>query len=109
MSTSQGIPHLTPRIRIGLRTVLTALGVLAATAVTIVILALPGANHTTATTPSTPSQAATGSPPQIHYLGPQQTRAELRPSASNTDASGPAAGDSAPHFTCLGDAQRCLR
>lgn len=108
MSTSQGIPHVTPRFRIGLGTVLTAFGILVAIAVIVVFLALTSANHTTTATPAPAAQAAAGSPPQIRYLGPRQTTAAL--SATTTgSASGLAAGNLAPRFTCLGDAQRCLR
>jgi hypothetical protein len=107
MSTSQGIPHPAPGFRIALRTVLTALGVLLAIAVTITFLALTGANHTTVATPVTASQAAAGSTPEIHYLGPRQNSAAL--SATPTSGASGLAADPAPHFTCLGDAQRCLR
>ena len=107
MSTAQGIPHLTPRFRIGLGTVLTAFGILAAIAVSILILALSGANNTTAASPSTASQAAASSTPEIHYLGPRQTAAAL--SATTTSGASGFAGNLAPRFTCLGDAQRCLR
>ena len=103
MSTPQSIPRATPRIRIGLGTVLTALGVLAATAATITILALTGANHTTATNPVAASQAAGASTSPTHYLGPRQQRAESQ-SGDSTSPVAPAA-----HYTCLGVAQRCLR
>jgi hypothetical protein len=105
MSTTQGISHLTPRVRIGFGTVLAALGVLVAIAVTIGLLALTSANHTAAAIPSATSPAVAGSAPEIHYLGPRQTSAAL----SATTSSGLGASDRAPHITCLGDAQRCLR
>jgi hypothetical protein len=107
MFASQVIPHLTPRCRIGLGKVLTAFGILIAIGVAVVFLALAGANRTTAASPSTPSRAAAGSAPEIRYMGPRQTTAGL--SATTSGASGLAAGNLAPRFTCLGDAQRCLR
>jgi hypothetical protein len=105
MSTTQGVPHLTPRVRIGFGTLLAALGVLVAIAVTIALLALTSANHTAAAIPSTPSPAAVGSTPEIHYLGPRQTSAAL----TATTTSGLGGSDLAPRLTCLGDAQRCNR
>jgi hypothetical protein len=105
MSTHQSIPHLAPRVRIGLGTVGTALGVLVAIAVAITILALTGANHTTVATPVTASQAAAASTPQVRYLGPRQEQAAR--AASTSPAAG--IGNPAPHYTCLGAAQRCLR
>ena len=108
MSTPQSIPRLTPRSRIGLGTMLTALGVLVAIAVTITILALAGANSTTVATPVTASQASGGSMPQTHYLGPQQQQAAVGPRTGGT-ASTAGVGNPAPHYTCLGAVQRCLR
>lgn len=102
MST-QSIPHVTPRFRIGPRTVLSAVGLFIAIAATIIILALT-ANHTTAATPTTPPHAAaTGSTAQTHYLGPRQEHATPNPQTSPT-TSNPAA-----HYSCLGAAQRCIR
>jgi len=106
MSTPQSIPHLTPRFRIGLGTTLTALGVLVAIAVSILILALTGANNTTVATPVTASQAASGSTPQVHYLGPRQEQAATDAHSGGTR---PTAGAGNPAAHCLGAAQRCLR
>ena len=109
MSTPQSIPHVTPRVRIGLGTTLTALGVLLAIAVTITILALTGANsnQTTVATPVTASQAASGSTPQTRYLGPRQHQAATDQQSGTTITAG--AGRRAGHYACLGAAQRCLR
>jgi hypothetical protein len=109
MSTPQSIAFPATRVRVRHATLLTALGVLVAVAVTVVMLTLVGANHTTVTTPVTSSQAAVGSTPQTHYLGPQQTRAGLNPTTVQGDASGAATGGPAAHYSCLGAAQRCLR
>lgn len=107
MSTPQSTLHLTPRFRIGLRTVLSALGVLVAIAVTITILALTGANHTTVATPVTASQAA-GNP--THATAPSAAAVEAATdpqSGGTTRAAG--AANAAAHYACLGAAQRCLR
>jgi hypothetical protein len=106
MSTPQSIPRVTPRVRIGLGTALTALAVVAAIAVAITILALTGANHTTVTSPVAASPAA-ASTPQTHYLGPGQEHAA--PGPQTGDGTSPVAGDAAAHYACLGAAQRCLR
>lgn len=107
MSTPHSIPRLAPRVRIGQGTVLTAAGALVAIAVTIVILTLTGAHQTTVALPATTSQAAGGAAPQVHYLGPRQTRAALAPTTSQ---SGVASGGLAARYACLGVAQRrCLR
>jgi hypothetical protein len=91
---------------------MTAIGVLVAIAVSIVIVALTGAHHTTTSTPVTPSQAASGSVPQIHYLGPQQVRAGLNSQTPHvrSAATAPAAGGStqAPQYTCLPE-KVCVR
>ncbi|MGB8881531.1 MAG: hypothetical protein WCD11_34875 [Solirubrobacteraceae bacterium] len=108
MSAPQSIPHVTHRFRIGLGTMLTALGVLLAVAVTIIILALTGANHTTVATPVTASAAANGSTPQTHYLGPRQQRAAINPQNGGITATA-SAGKPAPLYSCLGAVQRCLR
>jgi len=113
MSTTQSIPHVTPRFRIGPRTVLTALGLLIAIAVTITILALTahhttGANHHTSTTaththpasnypslsqaPSRNAPSATG----YQYLGSAQPRTGVM-SATTTIANPPT---TKPH-TCI--------
>jgi len=104
MSTPQSIPHLTPRFHIGLGTVLTALGVLIAIAVTITILTLTGTSQTSVTSPVTAPQGTDVSVPEVHYLGPRQTQA-----LSQTTSQSGSAAASAPRYTCLGDAQRCLR
>jgi hypothetical protein len=102
MST-HSIPHLTPRFRIGRRTVLTAVALLVAIAATITILALT-ANHTTAATPATaPHATAARSIPQTHYLGPRQEHATPNPQTSGTTA------NPAVHYSCLQAAQRCIR
>jgi hypothetical protein len=102
MST-QSIPHVTARFRIGPRTVLSAVGLIVAIAATIIILALT-ANHTTAATPATaPHAAITVSTAQTHYLGPRQEHATPNPQTSGTTAN-PAA-----HYNCLQTAQRCIR
>jgi hypothetical protein len=103
MSTPQSIPHFTPRFRIGLRTGLSALGVLVAVAVTVIGLALTGAHHATVATPVTAPQAAAGSMPQTHFLGPRQEQAASGATATT------GAGTPAPHYICLGAARRCLR
>ena len=110
MSTPQSIPRVTPRIRIGIGTVLSALGVLAAIAATITILALTGANHTTATNPVAASQVVGASTPQTRYLGPRQEHATPnQQTGQGTSPAARAAGDPAAHYACLGAAQRCLR
>lgn len=109
MSTPQSIPRATPRIRIGLGTVLTALGVLAAVAVAIIIVALTGANHTTATNPVAAPQAVGASTPQTRYLGPRQEHAATNPPRGQATSPAAGAGNPAAHYACLGAAQRCLR
>ena len=110
MSTPHTIPRA-PRFRIGLGTLMTALGVLIAVAITITFIALTGANHTTAATPATLSQAAAG-PSQVRYLGPRQQSARPNPQAAQSQggASTPTtgAGNPGPHYTCLGAAHDCL-
>ena len=101
MST-QSIPHVAPRFRIGTRTVLTAVALLVAIAATITILALT-ANHTTAASPARASHTASGSTPQAHYLGPRREQTTLNPQISAT------AGNPAGHYSCLQAAQRCVR
>jgi hypothetical protein len=101
MST-QSIPHVTPRFRIGPRTVLSAVGLFIAIAATITILALT-ANHTTAATPATAPHPAARYTPQTHYLGPRQEQATPHPQTSGITAN-PSA-----HYTCLQAAQRCIR
>lgn len=105
MSTTQSTARIAPRFRVGRGTLLTAIGVLVAIALAITIPALTGANHTNVATPATASQAAAGSTPQTRYLGPRQEQAAQR------DATTPTAGigNPAPHYICLGAAQRCLR
>jgi hypothetical protein len=76
MFTTQHIEPITPRLRTGPGTVVTALGVLVAIALAIVILALTSTHHTTDTTPATTSQAAASATPRTHYLGPRQQRAQ---------------------------------
>jgi hypothetical protein len=113
MSTTQTTAWVSPRFRLGYGMLPIALGALVAIAVTTVMLALIGANRTTVPTRSTvPTRTTVASPaitsqpagvatPQVHYLGPRQTRAALY---------APAAGsDRAAHYTCLGAPQRCLR
>jgi hypothetical protein len=107
MSTPQSVP-LSPRVRIGLGTTLTALGVILAVAVAITILALTSADQTTVATPPTVSQAASGSAPQVHYLGPRQERAISRQGGGGiTPTAG--AGNAVSHYSWLGAAQRDLR
>lgn len=108
MSTPQSIP-LTARIQIGLGTAMTAFGILVAIAVSITILALTGANHTTVTTPVTASQAAAGSTPQIHYLGPRQEQAAINPQSGGDNASTAGVGNPPAGYACLGAARSCLR
>jgi hypothetical protein len=111
MSTPHSIAR-PPRFRIGLGTLLTALGVLIAIATTITFIALTGANQTTAATPATPSQATAGSTPHIHYLGPRQQSARPNPQTAQIQGGGTTpttgAGNPAPHYTCLGAAHHCL-
>jgi hypothetical protein len=91
---------------------MTALGVLVAIAVSILFLALAGAHRTTTTIAVTASQAASGSGPQIYYLGPRQVRAGGKPPAAQAhgDATAPAAGGSnrAPQYTCVPE-KFCVR
>jgi hypothetical protein len=105
MTTPQGIARVAPRFRIRPTTLMTAIGVLVAITVSIVILALTDAHHTTASTPVTPSQAAGGTVPQIHYMGPRQARAGLNSQTAHvhSDATAPAAGASyrALQYSCL--------
>jgi hypothetical protein len=105
MSTPQSFP-LSPRVRIGLGTTLTALGVILAIAVAITIIALTSADHMTVATPPTVSQAAGGSTPQVHYLGPRQDRAISPQSGGGTT---PSAGSAVSHYSWLGTAQRDVR
>lgn len=111
MSTPHSIPRA-PRFRIGLGTLLTALGVLIAVAITITFIALAGATHTTIATPATPTQAAAGSTPHTQYLGPQQQSARPNPQTAQINGGGitPTTGadNPAPHYTCLGAAHHCL-
>jgi hypothetical protein len=103
MSTPHSVP-LSPRVRIGRGTTMTALGVILAIAVAITILALTSAAHTTVATPATASEAASVSTPQVHYLGPHQEHAAITPqSGSGTTA---AAGNAVSHYGWLGAAQR---
>ncbi|HTX07593.1 MAG TPA: hypothetical protein VME22_03220 [Solirubrobacteraceae bacterium] len=108
MSTSPGIAPVAPRFRIGLRSVLAALGVLVAVGVAVILLSPTGTNRTTVATAAPAAQAATGSPPEIYYLGPRQASAALTPTAAS-GATGLAGGEPARGRSCLGDAQRCLR
>jgi hypothetical protein len=108
MSTAQSIPRVPHRFRIGLVTVLIALGVLVAIGVTITMLALTGAKHTTAVNPARPSQASSASTPQTHYLGPHQLQAAAQ-MQRGSGISTAGVGNSATHYTCLGAAQQCLR
>lgn len=109
MSAPHTIPRA-PRLRTGLGTLFTALGVLIAVA-TITFIALTAANHTTAATPATPSQAAAGPTPHTQYLGPAQQSARPNSQAAQiqgvssptTDAANPS-----PRYTCLGVAHYCL-
>jgi len=111
MSTPHSLPRA-PRLRTGLGTLLTALGVLIAIATTIAFIALTGTNHTTAATPAAPSQAAAGSATHIQYLGPQQQSAERNPQTAQSQGAGSTpttdAGNPAPRYTCLGAAHYCL-
>jgi hypothetical protein len=106
MSTPQTIAPVTHRFPIGHRPLLTAFGMLGAIVVTIIILALSGTNHSTGGPPPTISQRGASATPPVHYLGPRQMRAAVKPT---TTRSGPAAGDPAAHYRCLGAARRCLR
>ncbi len=106
MSTPQSVP-LSPRVRIGRGTTMTALGVILAIAVAITILALTSADHTTVATPATASQAASVSTPQVHYLGPRQEQAAVTPQSGSGTT--PTAGNAVSHYSWLGAAHRDLR
>jgi hypothetical protein len=66
MSTAQGITQAAPRLRIGLRAGLVALGVLVAVAVTAVIVAFSGGSRTS------------GAVPTAHYAAPTGARIDHR-------------------------------
>ncbi len=104
MSTPQTVTPATSRLLTRPGTLIAALGVLVAIAVTIVILALTGAHHTTVPIPATASQAVASATPQVHYLGPRQQQAALHRTTTHRGT-----GHPAPHYTCLGAPQRCLR
>jgi hypothetical protein len=107
MSTPQSIAHR-PRLRIGLGSLLTAIGALVAVAV--VFLALTGANHPTIASPPTTSQAASGSTPHIHYLGPRQVREGIiaqTPRMYHAVTGQRMVRAAPPQNTCLGAEQRC--
>jgi hypothetical protein len=91
---------------------MTAIGVLVAITVSVLILALTGASHTTTATPLTPSQAASGSVPQLHYLGPRQDRAALKPQTdqghSDATTTGAGASNRAPQYMCVAE-KFCVR
>ena len=75
---------------------------------TITILALTGADHTTVATPATASQAASGSTPQVHYLGPRQQRATANPQTGGITLTAGAANP-VPHYSWLEAAQSHLQ
>ena len=106
MSTLQSVP-LSPRVRIGRGTTMTALGVILAIAVATTILALTSADNTIVATPATASQAASVSTPQVHYLGPLQEHAAITPQSGSGTT--PTAGNAVPHYSWLGAAQSHLR
>jgi hypothetical protein len=109
MSTPQGIAHQ-PRLRIGLGTLMAALGVLIAVGATIAFLALTGAHHTTIASPPTGLRAASASTQHVLYLGPRQVSEELAAQSVHGGVTAPGAvGAAAPHYTCLGGEQRCRR
>jgi hypothetical protein len=91
---------------------MTAIGVLVAITVSVLILALTGASHSTTATPLTPSQAAGGSVPQLHYLGPRQAHAGLNSQAAQVHGDArtqPVAGPNrAPQYTCVPE-KFCVR
>jgi hypothetical protein len=109
MSTPQSIAHVTPRLRIGLGRVLTALGILVAVATTVIILALTGAHHASVATPVAPTNAGVTSRPHTHYLGPRQMHAALNPQSSGVTLPTAGTGNPAPTYICLGASKRCLR
>jgi hypothetical protein len=109
MSTPQSIARVTPRLRIGLGRVLTALGILVAVATTIIILALTSARHTTVASPVAPTNAGGPSRPHTHYLGPRQMHAALNPQSSRVAAPTTGTGNPAPAYICLGVSKRCIR
>jgi hypothetical protein len=109
MSTPNSTAPVAPRFQIRVGTVLTALGALVAIAVTVITLALTGADHSTVATPATASQVASGSTPQVQYLGPRQLGATLNGQGGGGTTPTAGAGNVAPHYACLGAAQRCLR
>lgn len=108
MSTHQSIPNVVLRVRIGRGTALTAVGVLVAIAVAIIVLALTGANQSTAAPHLTASQAAAGSTPQLHYLGPRQEHAAINSHTAGRTTRAAGDGNPALQYTCLGGGGRCL-
>jgi hypothetical protein len=122
MTTPQTTARVAPRFRTRPAMLLTALGVLVAIVVSAAILAPTGAHRTTITTtiPATRPALSSGSIPQIHYLGPRQVAAGLKPQSAPTgaridhrglhDAAAPAAGGSshAPQYRCVPE-KFCVR
>jgi len=108
MSTPQSTAPAAPQFQMRVGTVLTALGVILAMAVAITILALTSADHTSVATPATASQAASGSTPQAHYLGPHQERAAISPQSGGTSPTA-GAGNAVSHYGWLGAAHRDVR
>jgi hypothetical protein len=112
MSTPQTTAPVAPRFAIRPATLATAIGVLVAITVSIVILVLTGSSHNNTTIPLTPSQAGSGSVPQIHYLGPRQDGAGVKPLTprvhSDAQASAAGASNPAPRYTCVPE-KFCVR
>jgi hypothetical protein len=102
MTTPQTNAHIAHRLRIRPATPLTALGVLVAIAVSILILALTHAHRTATGSPVTPSQAAGGSVPELHYLGPRQVGAGREPQTARVH------GDATAQYRCLPE-KFCVR